>query len=445
MKTLLIKNGVIITMNFKRDIFAGDILIKNDKIERIADKIEVETDEVIDALGCAVTPGFIQPHIHLTQRLFQGLADDLQLLDWLKKRIWPCEANHTYETNYISATLGIAELMLCGTTAIADMGTVRHTEAILQAIKETGFRALAGKCMMDYGRDVPAQLSENTEESIKESERLINKWHQSAEGRIEYGFAPRFVVSCTEKLLLRISDMAKSMNLKIHTHASENLGEIALVEEERGLRNIAYLKKLGLTGKNLILAHCIWLDEEEKKILADSGTMIVHCPSSNLKLASGIAPVPELLKMGCNVSIAADGSPCSNNLDIFTEMRHAALIQKTRLLDSTVMPAETVFEMATLGGAKALGKEKEIGSIEVGKKADIAVIKLNTPHNAPGIGRNIISRIVYAVNAADVIATVINGKAVMKDRKLLTIDIDSVIAEAEGVSSGIINRLNSGA
>ncbi|MBW1649507.1 MAG: 5'-deoxyadenosine deaminase [Deltaproteobacteria bacterium] len=441
MKTLLIKNGVVVTMNPKREIFTGDILIKDDKIERIEDKIEVETDEVIEASGCAITPGFIQPHIHLTQRLFQGLADDLHLLDWLKKKIWPCEANHTYETNYISATLGIAELISCGTTSIVDMGTVRHTEAIFKAIEETGFRALAGKCMMDYGKGVPAQLLEDTEESIKESEKLINKWHKSAEGRIEYAFAPRFVVSCTQKLLSRVADMAKSMNLKIHTHASENLGEIALVEAERGLRNIKYLKKLGLTGKNLILAHCIWLDEEEKKILADSKTMIVHCPSSNLKLASGIAQIPELLKLGCNISIAADGSPCSNNLNIFTEMRHAALIQKTRLLDSTVMPAETVFEMATLEGAKAMGKEKEIGSIERGKKADIAVIKLNTPHNSPGVGRNIISRIVYAANAADVSATVINGKIVMKDRKLVTIDIEPLLADAERVSQDIISRL----
>jgi 5-methylthioadenosine/S-adenosylhomocysteine deaminase len=441
MKKLLIKNGSIVTMNAQRSIFKGDILIKDNLIEQIDKKIETRADEVIDAINCAVIPGLIQTHIHLTQRVFQGLADDMELLDWLKKRIWPLESNHTYETNYISAKLGIAELISGGTTSIIDMGTVNHTEAVFKAISESGFRALAGKCMMDHGAEVPSGLMENTENSLNESEKLANKWHGAANGRIEYAFAPRFVVSCTEKLLIKLCDMASMLNLKIHTHASENRGEIALVEQERGMRNINYLKHIGLTSKNLILAHCIWLDDEEKKILADSGTMISHCPSSNLKLASGIAQIPELLNLGCNVSIGADGSPCSNNLDMFIEMRHAALIQKTRLLDPTVMPAMTVFEMATLGGAKAMGKENELGSIETGKKADIAILKLNTLHNSPNFGRDIIAQLVYSAHSSDVLHTIIDGNIVMRDKNLLTLNKDEIILEAERVSENIINKI----
>ena len=443
MQSLLIKNGTLVTMNGQRDVFQGDLLIKGKRIERLAAQIDEPADQVIDARGCAVIPGLIQTHIHLTQRLFQGLADDMTLLDWLKTRIWPLEAGHTWESNYLSARLGIAELIAGGTTAIIDMGTVNHTEAIFQAIDETGFRALAGKCMMDHGKGVPGGLLEETGASLAEAERLAEKWHGAAGGRLEYAFAPRFVVSCTEQLLNRVGEMARSMNLKVHTHASENLQEIALVEAERGMRNVTYLKKLGLTGENLILAHCIWLDDEEKQILADTGTMIAHCPSSNLKLASGIAQIPELLAMGCHVSIAADGSPCSNNLDMFTEMRHAALIQKPRLADSTAMPAATVFEMATLGGARALGKEAELGSLEPGKLADLAVVNLETLHNSPGQGRDVVSQLVYSVRAADVQATVVNGKILMQDRQLTTINQQELLAEARQVNSAVLEQLKS--
>jgi len=430
-KTILIKDGTVVTMNPAREIIKTDVLVRGGFIEAVGDCTDFHADEIIDAKGCAVIPGFIQTHIHLTQRLFQGLADDMQLLDWLMKRIWPLEAAHTYDSNYASAKLGIAELISGGTTSAIDMGTVNHTDAIFNAAVETGFRLTSGKCMMDHGASLPKGLMEDTDESIAESVRLAEKWHGEANGRLEYAFAPRFVVSCSEKLLVKLSEANKRLNLKIHTHASENRGEIALVEKERGMRNIKYLEKLGYTGENLILAHCIWLDDDEKKILADSGTMISHCPSSNLKLASGIAEIPELIAMGCNVSIASDGAPCGNNMDMFTEMRHAALIQKVRLLDSTVMPAEQIFEMATLGGAKAMGKESSLGSLEKGKRADISIVKLNTLHNSTGYGCNIVAQLVYSVRASDVQTVMVDGKVLMKDRKLLTIDEQNVMMEAE--------------
>lgn len=440
MKRILIKNGTLVTMNKKREILKADILIEGNKIKEIKQDLQVFADEIIDAEGKVILPGFIQTHIHLTQTLFRGQADDLELLDWLKKKIWPLEGGHTEESNYISAKLGIAELIKCGTTSIIDMETVHHTDSAFEAIYETGFRAVAGKCMMDYGDEVPSSLMENKEDSIKESLRLLKKWHKKA-GRIYYAFNPRFAVSCTEELLLRVRDLAKEYDVLIHTHASENRGEIEFVEKDRGMRNIIYLHKLGLTGERLVLAHCIWLDEEEMKILADTGTKIAHCPSSNLKLASGIAKIPELLDMGANVSIGADGAPCNNNLDIFIEMRMAALIQKARLLSPTVMPAIKVLEMATINGAKAMGMEDKLGSIEEGKLADLIILNLNKVHNLPTEKVDIVSQIVYSAKAEDVETTIIDGNIVMRDRKLLTINEKALMEDVNAAIKKHVKRL----
>ncbi|MDK2917697.1 MAG: 5-methylthioadenosine/S-adenosylhomocysteine deaminase [Candidatus Petromonas sp.] len=441
MKTLKIKQGTIVTMNKKREIFTGDIYIEDGRISEVSSEIQRRADEEIYAKGKVVIPGLIQTHIHLTQTLFRGMADDMELLDWLRKRIWPLEGNHTVETNYVSAKLGIVELIKGGTTSIIDMETVNHTEGALAAIEESGFRAVIGKCMMDYGEGVPDSLMEDTQASIDESVRLLKKWHGRGKGRIIYAFAPRFVVSCSEKLLVKVRDLAKEYGVMIHTHASENRGEIELVQSDRGMRNVVYLHKLGMTGENLILAHCIWLDDEEMKILADTGTKISHCPNSNLKLASGIAKIPELLDMGADVSIGADGAPCNNNLDMFREMRSAALIQKARLLNPTTMPAERVFEMATLGGAKAMGMEKKLGSLEQGKKADIAIINLRTIHNSPCGEDNIIPQLVYSASANDVETTIIDGEIVMKDRKMTAINERNIIEEANRLIKKQIEKI----
>ena len=433
MKRLLIKNGQLVTMNRNRDIFKSDLLIEDNRISTIAPEIKAENCEVIDATGLVLIPGLIQTHIHLTQTLLRGQADDLELLDWLKKRVWPLEGAHTAESNYVSAKLGIGELIKGGTTSIIDMETVHHTDAAFEALRETGYRAISGKCMMDYGKGVPVSLMEDTHDSVEESVRLLKKWHGSANGRIEYAFAPRFVVSCTEELLVRVKKLSSEYGVKVHTHASENRGEIELVQKDRGMRNINYLHKLGLTGENLVLAHCIWLDDEEMSILADTGTRIAHCPSSNMKLASGIAKIPELLEMGAQVSLAADGAPCNNNMDMFREMRHAALIQKARLLSPTTMPAATVFEMATLGGAKAMGKENDLGSLEVGKLADIVLVNLAAPHNAPWEAGDIVSQLVYSLTSADVHTTIIDGNVVMKNRELTTMDEGALLKDANRV------------
>jgi 5-methylthioadenosine/S-adenosylhomocysteine deaminase len=447
MSKILIRGGRVVTMNEKQEILErADILVDGGTIASVAaagdeneETANVEVDTVIDAEGKVVMPGFVQTHIHLCQTLFRGQADDLELMDWLRLRIWPLEGGHDEESIYWSAMLGITELIKGGTTAIIDMETVHHTESAFQAINTSGIRATSGKVMMDHGGEVPPTLMESTEDSLKESEELLRKWHMHDGGRIRYAFAPRFVVSCTDDLLVRVVAMAKDYGVLVHTHASENRGEIELVMAEKGMRNVEFLKELGLLGPNLVLAHCIWLDEDEMEMLRDSETKVVHCPSSNLKLASGFAKIPEMMDMGVFVSLGADGAPCNNNLDAFMEMRLAALIHKPRL-GSTAMPATKVLEMATKGGAEAMGMKDEIGSIEPGKRADIIILDIDHAHAAPTENVNLISRIVYEAKAADVETTIVDGRILMHERKLTSIDEEEVIREANKALERVLRR-----
>lgn len=420
---ILFKNAKIVTMNKEREVIQGSLLVDGLRIAAVGEKIEQPADQEIDLQGDLLIPGLIQAHVHLCQTLFRGQADDLELMDWLKLKIWPLEGGHDPDSLYDSALLGIGELFLGGTTAIVDMETVHHTESAFEAILATGIRALSGKIMMDKSHsDVPLSLRETTEASLQESVDLFEKYQGRGDGRLEVAFTPRFVLSCTDELLKETARYAQGKKAFVHTHAAENQAEIQELESIRGMRNVVYLDKVGLTGSKLILAHCIWLNEAEKDILVRSKTRIVHCPSSNLKLASGIAPIPEMLERGAEISLGADGAPCNNNLDGFREMRQAALIQKV-LHGPAVMPAQKVFELATLGGARALGRERDLGSLEAGKKADLAVVSLQGLHTWPNELGDVYSQLVYQAAAADVRLTMVDGQIVMKDRRLLTIDV----------------------
>ncbi|TWI59623.1 5'-deoxyadenosine deaminase [Halalkalibacter nanhaiisediminis] len=443
MNKILIKNAEIVTMNQDNEILTGDIYIENNTIKMIGQNLaQTGEEKIIDATKRTVIPGFVQTHIHLCQTIFRGRGDDLELMDWLKTRIWPLEAAHDEESIYYSAMLGIGELIQSGTTTIVDMETVHHTDYAFQAIAASGIRALSGKVMMDKGEEVPTQLQEKTSESIAKSVALLEKWHNHDNGRIKYAFSPRFVLSCTEELLKEVGRLSQFYNVYVHTHASENRAEIELVEKETGMRNIAYLDKLGLANERLMLAHCIWLDENEKRIIKEKGVHVSHCPGSNLKLASGIADVPDLLKQSISVSLGADGAPCNNNLDMFNEMRLAALIQKPSH-GPTVMDAKTVLQMATINGAKAIGLADEIGSIEVGKKADLAILNLNDFHTYPAFDMDPISRIVYSATRADVETTIIDGKIVMENRIMKTLEKEVILHEADHAIKRLMKRIPS--
>ncbi|WP_066288264.1 5'-deoxyadenosine deaminase [Bacillus sp. FJAT-29937] len=440
MSSILIRNAEIVTMNEKEEIIKGDIYIVDDKIVEIGQNLPHFASKIIDATGRTVIPGFIQTHIHLCQTLFRGQADDLELMDWLKQKIWPLEASHDEESIYYSAMLGIGELLQSGTTTVVDMETVHHTDYAFKAIAESGIRALAGKVMMDKGDEVPVLLRENTQDSIKQSVDLLEKWHNHDGGRIQYAFCPRFVVSCTEELLTTVRDLSKQYNVRVHTHASENATEILLVEKEHGMRNVVYLDSIGLANERLILAHCVWLDEEEKRIIKERGVKVSHCPGSNLKLASGVAEIPSLLDKHAHVSLGADGAPCNNNLDMFNEMRLAAIIQKP-IHGPSAMNARTVFRMATIGGAKAVGLENEIGSIEPGKKADLAILNLNDFHTYPSSDIDPISRIVYSATRADVETTIVNGKVLMENRQMTTMNKATILRESNKSIQRLVKKL----
>jgi 5-methylthioadenosine/S-adenosylhomocysteine deaminase len=436
-RSILIKNGTVVTMDEARSILRGDVLIRDGRIAEIGGEINDSAGEVIEALGCAVLPGFVQTHIHLCQTLFRGAADDLALIDWLKQRVWPMEASHTAASIRASAQLGIAELIKSGTTCALTMETVNHTEEVLRVVEESGFRATVGKCMMDKGDDVPPALREQTRASIDESVALIGKWHGRADGRIRCCFAPRFAISCTRELLSEVSRLAKQHGVMVHTHASENRNECEIVERESGERNIDYLNSLGLIGSHVVLAHCIHLDNAEMETLAGTRTNVAHCPSSNLKLGSGIARVTEMLARGIPVSLGADGAACNNRLDMFTEMRTAALLQKA-LHGPEVLPAPRALSMATIDGARAMGLDTEIGSLEVGKRADLIVVDLNQTHSAPVT--DAVSALVYSAQASDVRTTIIDGKVLMRDRRLLTMDETNVMKDAQREADALMKR-----
>ncbi|MGB8507150.1 MAG: 5'-deoxyadenosine deaminase [Pyrinomonadaceae bacterium] len=427
-KTILIKGGTLVTMDAGNAVLEGDLLVRDGRIVRVGTGHAESADVTIDARDCAVLPGFVQTHIHLCQTIFRGSADDLQLIDWLKRRVWPLEAAHTRESVRASARLGVAELMKGGTTCALTMETVSHTEEVFRVVEETGFRATVGKCMMDRrDGDTPLALQEETEASISESLMLLEKWHGRADGRIRYCFAPRFAISCTRELLGRVAELARERGAMVHTHASENRNEIQLIEQETGQRNVEYLDSIGISGPHVLLAHCVHVNDDEMTLLSSGGTHVAHCPSSNLKLGSGIAPVTGMLERGISVSIGADGAACNNRLDMFTEMRTAALLQKVTC-GTQALPAQRVLRMATIDGAHALGLGSEIGSLETGKRADITIINLNRPHLTPRA--DVISTLVYAAEASDVRTVLIDGETVLLDGELQTLNESEVMGEA---------------
>lgn len=449
MNKTLIRPRAIVTMDSARRIITGGgVVVDGDSIDAVLTEEELRglppfEGDVVNAESLVCIPGFIQTHIHLCQTLFRGLADDLELLDWLKFRIFPYEAAHTEATMHASAMLGIAELIRSGTTTIMDMGSVNHEESVVRAIEETGLRAFVGKAMMDVN-DLYAPLRETTADALRSTLQQAERWHNTANGRIRYAVAPRFVLSCTDELLREAYRMTRSFpGMLFHTHASENRRELEAVRKRCGMDNIEFFYSIDILHSNTCLAHCIWLNEREMDMMVERQGKVLHCPSSNLKLGSGIAQVPRMLERGLTVSLGADGAPCNNTLNMFEEMRLAALIQKP-VHGPTVMEARTVFEMATLGGAGTLGIGKEAGSLEPGKKADMVLLDLDKPwipaHDH--LDENIYSTIVYSCSAGNVSSVIVDGKWVYKEFSHTTLDEHQVVASGRRSLRYIVDRMH---
>jgi len=435
---LVFRGGTILTIDPAHRVVTGDVASVGGAIVQVGGDYTPRGRDytVVDCTGCVVMPGLVQAHVHTCQTLARGRADDMELLDWLRTVVWPYEAALDEAALTASAELACAELLLGGTTAILDMATVHHTDAVFAAAERSGIRATIGKAMMDAPDPlIPPGLRESTRASLDESARLIRRWHGAAGGRLRYAYAPRFVLSCTEDLLREVAHAAPSRGVGIHTHASENQGEIALVRARFGKDNIAVLDELGLLGPHCCIAHAIHLSADERRLLAASGTHVCHCPSSNLKLASGICDVPALIAAGVAVAIGADGAPCNNNLDGFRELRLAALLHKPRS-GPRALPAPEVVRMATLGGAQALGLADQIGSLEVGKRADVIAVDTAALHTVPT--QNPWSAIAYAAGARDVRHVAVDGTLVVVDQALGTLEVPRIRDRARAQAARVL-------
>ncbi len=427
------------TCDAKDRVVEGDILLENGAILAVGrvDAARRGVARVIDARGCAVIPGFVQAHVHLCQALFRGMADDMPLLEWLRSRIWPLEAAHDERSLAASAELGLLEMTSAGTTTILDMGTVRAHDAVMDACLRSGIRAVSGKTMMDMGEGVPKGLRESTRESLDESERLAREWTGKGGGRIGYAYAPRFVLSCSERLVRGAVERAKGDGSLVHTHVAEHAAEREAVRKELGDDDVAVLRAWGVKGPRAILAHGVQLSVGEANVIAREGTRIVHCPSANLKLGSGIARVAELDALGVQLALGADGAPCNNNMDPWTELRHAALLAKVRT-GVTTLPARRALRLATIDGARALSLDAVTGSLEVGKRGDLAVVRLDGAHVEPG--GDVFSRLVYACGARDVVHVLVDGEPVVRDRESTRFDAAAVTATARTESTKVRAR-----
>jgi cytosine/adenosine deaminase-related metal-dependent hydrolase len=443
----LVRGGTIVTCDAEApwgQVLEGSVLIRDGQIVEVGSGPQIsralsgkDICKVIDAEGCAIIPGFVQAHIHLCQTLFRGMADDLHLLSWLRERIWPLEAAHDEKSSKASAELGLVEMMRAGTTTILDMGTVNAHDAVMDACVRSGIRAVSGKTMMDSGEGVPKRLLETTRRSLDESERLARDWDGANHGRIRYGYAPRFILSCSEELIRGVAALAKSRGAIVHTHAAEQAPEREAVRDALGDDDIAILRKWGVSGARAVFAHGVQLRDDEAKQIAKEGTRIVHCPSSNLKLASGIARIAELDAFGVQLALGADGAPCNNNLDPWTEMRHAALGAKIKT-GVTSLPAARVFRLATIDGARALGLDSLIGSIEPGKQADLAIVRIDREHVEPG--GNIFSKLVYACQARDVAHVMVRGELVVTFGEHLLLDAEKIVSTARAQAKILTKR-----
>ena len=419
--TILIKNAFILSPNTN---FEGkqSLLIKDDVISEIAPEIdESNVDKVIDATDKILLPGLINTHTHLSMTLFRGLADDLSLDSWLNDHIWPMEANLNGDYCYIGALLGAVELIKSGTTTFSDM--YFYMEDVARAVDEAGIRAVLSYGMIDFGDE------EKRKNEIRENLTLFENCNGMADGRIKVFFGPHSPYTASEELLIKVRELADKYGMGIHIHVSETQKEINDISEEKGLRPFEYLDKIGLLGPDVVAAHSVWLSDEEIEIIRKNDVKVSHNPCSNMKLASGIAPISKLLENDICVSIGTDGASSNNNLDLIEELKTASLLQKVSTLDPKVLNSDEAIAMGTIKGAEALGLDSEIGSIEVGKKADIILIDTNSANMVPD-SSSLSSNIIYSANGSNVDTTICNGKVLMENKKLTVLDEDEIYAKA---------------
>ena len=443
MKQILIKNAYIVSMNTRREIYNnGSILIEGDTIKaigKIDKKLILESVEVIDAKGKIILPGLINTHVHLSQQLGRGIADDVDLLTWLRERVWPYESSFDYESSLISSTACCVEMIKSGVTTFLESGG-QYVEAMVEAVKNTGIRAALSKSVMDEGVGLPTNWIKTADEEIQEQKELFDKYNNSADGRIKIWFGLRTIFNNSDDLIIKTKKIADELKTGIHMHIAEIAAENDYVKSSRGNSTVEHLHRLGALGSNLLAVHTVWLTDREIDLFRLYDVKVSHNPAAAMKVVLGFARIPEMLEKGLSVSIGTDGAPSNNRMDMMREMYLTSLIHKGRTLDPKVVPAEQVLEMATINGAKCALLENEIGSLEAGKKADLIILNPNTIHSLPL--HDPIANIVYTMSSENVESTMCNGKWLMREREILILNEKKLIEEINRKSKEIKNKAN---
>lgn len=438
MRTLL-KHAMIVTMDDKGQVYTnGNLLFEDDRILQAgtAPVDENTCDEVLDLTGKLILPGLVNTHVHTSQQLARGLADDVDLLTWLHDRIWPYESSMTEEDSYISTLFCAAEQIKAGVTAIAEPGG-QFVSGMAKAIEEAGIRAKLANSVMDCGEGLPKAWQHSTEEELNRQEEDIQRFHGTADGRIEVWFGIRTIFNATDELMLRTKELADRYSVGIHMHVAEAKSEVEYVKERLGVQTVTHLKDLGFLGPNLLAAHTVWLTDGEVEMFREHGVKVSHNPASAMRVL-GFARVPRMLQEGICVAIGTDGAPTNNRMDMVDEMWVTSLIHKGWRLDPTVVKAQEILRMATANGAKALQDGLLYGSLEPGKKADLIIINPDSVGMQPM--HDPIANLVTSMHSTNVESTICNGKWLMRDRKILTFDEKALIQEAKLRAESIRSR-----
>jgi 5-methylthioadenosine/S-adenosylhomocysteine deaminase len=430
---LLIQGGTLLTLSERMDVIEDAVIgVDDGRILfacRRAEAPAANPAATIDAAGCAVMPGLVNTHTHLPMTCFRGLADDLPLMEWLHNHMFPAEEKHVNrEMVYRGALLGMAEMILSGTTTCCD--SYFYESHVARAAVDAGVRIVAGQGFIDFSPPDAAEIAKKAEAA----EKFVLKWQPLAPMVIPSFFC-HSPYACATETLRTIKRIADEASIPFMMHVSETKEEVDIILSRYGLRPVHYLEKIGVLGGKSAAVHCVWLDDREMDVLAASGTAVCHCPESNMKLASGTAPIPGLLKRGVTVGLGTDGCASNNDLDMLLELDAMAKVHKIASMDPTAMDAATALKIATIGGARALGLQDLIGSIERGKLADLIVIDLRKPHLTPLY--NLYSQIVYASGGSDVRDAIINGKIVMRNRELLTLDVAKVMDDVREIADRV--------
>ncbi len=440
-KTLLFNAGILTMDSGRRQFNDGAILIEGDQIREIGPSQELVARAgrdvtLIDQRGRWILPGLVNIHVHTSQQMGRGLGDDVNLLIWLRERIWPYESTLTEEDSYLSTLLFGLEQIRSGVTCFSEAGG-QHVNGMGRAVTELGLRATLCRSTLDVGTGLPENWQENTEQALNAQIANYERWHHAANGRIRAWFGLRTIFNNSDELITRTKALADQYGVGIQMHVAEVREEVEFAQETRGATTVTHLARLGALGPNLLAAHSVWLTDEEIELFAAHDVKVAHCPAAAMRVL-GFARIPEMLARGICVGLGTDSPPCNNRSTMIDEMWLTSLIHKGRLLDPTTMPAETVLTMATHHGARALGWDNVIGSLEVGKKADLVVINPHTANMLPVYDPP--ANMVSAMQARNVESVMVDGRWLMRDGQIRVVDEAAILAEAHARSALLYKR-----